>query len=130
MYDCEFSGALMVSIFFVKQKTAYEMRISDWSSDVCSSDLIRQIEGIAVNVGLINAVDINGDVVFCASRRALTGYAADSWLSRATDEGEVQAGRNLPQLLERGNPRGGQRLARFDVDGQRDRKSTRLNSSH
>src|SRR3546814_4110966 len=26
--------------FFVKQKTAYEMRISDWSSDVCSSDLI------------------------------------------------------------------------------------------
>src|SRR3546814_2481384 len=28
-----------VSVFFVKQKTAYEMRISDWSSDVCSSDL-------------------------------------------------------------------------------------------
>src|SRR3546814_5941060 len=27
--------------FFVKQKTAYEMRISDWSSDVCSSDLAR-----------------------------------------------------------------------------------------
>src|SRR3546814_18476772 len=27
------------SFFFVKQKTAYEMRISDWSSDVCSSDL-------------------------------------------------------------------------------------------
>src|SRR3546814_2780344 len=27
--------------FFVKQKTAYEMRISDWSSDVCSSDLHR-----------------------------------------------------------------------------------------
>src|SRR3546814_5627481 len=26
-------------IFFLKQKTAYEMRISDWSSDVCSSDL-------------------------------------------------------------------------------------------
>src|SRR3546814_7998799 len=29
----------MFSIFFFKQKTAYEMRISDWSSDVCSSDL-------------------------------------------------------------------------------------------
>src|SRR3546814_8662825 len=28
-----------VSVFFFKQKTAYEMRISDWSSDVCSSDL-------------------------------------------------------------------------------------------
>src|SRR3546814_3263805 len=30
-----------VFIFFFKQKTAYEMRISDWSSDVCSSDLRR-----------------------------------------------------------------------------------------
>src|SRR3546814_1583344 len=29
------------SVFFFKQKTAYEMRISDWSSDVCSSDLTR-----------------------------------------------------------------------------------------
>src|SRR3546814_5464549 len=32
-----------VVIFFCKQKTAYEMRISDWSSDVCSSDLIQRI---------------------------------------------------------------------------------------
>src|SRR3546814_17986280 len=30
-------------LFFVKHKTAYEMRISDWSSDVCSSDLMPQI---------------------------------------------------------------------------------------
>src|SRR3546814_8567960 len=29
----------MFFVFFFKQKTAYEMRISDWSSDVCSSDL-------------------------------------------------------------------------------------------
>src|SRR3546814_1535585 len=29
--------------FFFKQKTAYEMRISDWSSDVCSSDLYKAI---------------------------------------------------------------------------------------
>src|SRR3546814_3588974 len=32
-----------VHVFFFKQKTAYEMRISDWSSDVCSSDLARLI---------------------------------------------------------------------------------------
>src|SRR3546814_7670626 len=32
---------LFVLLFFFKQKTAYEMRISDWSSDVCSSDLAR-----------------------------------------------------------------------------------------
>src|SRR3546814_5579877 len=31
---------LCLSLFFFKQKTAYEMRISDWSSDVCSSDLL------------------------------------------------------------------------------------------
>src|SRR3546814_5952912 len=31
----------VIVFFFFKQKTAYEMRISDWSSDVCSSDLDR-----------------------------------------------------------------------------------------
>src|SRR3546814_11013985 len=30
---------MSICVFFFKQKTAYEMRISDWSSDVCSSDL-------------------------------------------------------------------------------------------
>src|SRR3546814_8514934 len=38
----------MYFFFFFKQKTAYEMRISDWSSDVCSSDLVagdRENEG-------------------------------------------------------------------------------------
>src|SRR3546814_2979244 len=36
MRDCSYDYLS----FFFKQKTAYEMRISDWSSDVCSSDLI------------------------------------------------------------------------------------------
>src|SRR3546814_4711671 len=31
---------IILIFFFFKQKTAYEMRISDWSSDVCSSDLL------------------------------------------------------------------------------------------
>src|SRR3546814_6909937 len=31
---------VLLFVFFFKQKTAYEMRISDWSSDVCSSDLL------------------------------------------------------------------------------------------
>src|SRR3546814_1534041 len=35
-----------VEFFFFKQKTAYEMRISDWSSDVCSSDLQEDDPGI------------------------------------------------------------------------------------
>src|SRR3546814_18245818 len=33
-------SVVVLSFFFFKQKTAYEMRISDWSSDVCSSDLV------------------------------------------------------------------------------------------
>src|SRR3546814_17670437 len=41
---CTFCSILLYSVclffFFFKQKTAYEMRISDWSSDVCSSDLL------------------------------------------------------------------------------------------
>src|SRR3546814_7001391 len=36
---CVDGGVIRVRFFFFKQKTAYEMRISDWSSDVCSSDL-------------------------------------------------------------------------------------------
>src|SRR3546814_7407963 len=40
------------SFFFFKQKTAYEMRISDWSSDVCSSDLPGAGEGDLVHRAL------------------------------------------------------------------------------
>src|SRR3546814_9599639 len=40
-FCCMLSAYVMILIFFFfKQKTAYEMRISDWSSDVCSSDLV------------------------------------------------------------------------------------------
>src|SRR3546814_17604920 len=42
---------LYSSMFFFKQKTAYEMRISDWSSDVCSSDLQCRKGGDARVVG-------------------------------------------------------------------------------
>src|SRR3546814_14628931 len=46
---CEYVYRYVVDVFFVffffKQKTAYEMRISDWSSDVCSSDLARRAGG-------------------------------------------------------------------------------------
>src|SRR3546814_19408763 len=42
---------MFVFIFFFKQKTAYEMRISDWSSDVCSSDLCPGRKGYRVRRG-------------------------------------------------------------------------------
>src|SRR3546814_4008920 len=44
-------------VFFFKQKTAYEMRISDWSSDVCSSDLTRDDSAEAIPYS--SAVHIN-----------------------------------------------------------------------
>src|SRR3546814_5458912 len=43
---------VFVSFFFFKQKTAYEMRISDWSSDVCSSDLCEGDMEAAIVEGL------------------------------------------------------------------------------
>src|SRR3546814_395347 len=43
----------VISFFFFKQKTAYEMRISDWSSDVCSSDLIENGSVLQTGVGAV-----------------------------------------------------------------------------
>src|SRR3546814_3087104 len=52
--------------FFFKQKTAYEMRISDWSSDVCSSDLIA--EQADVSLSTISKV-LNGRADVSAATR-------------------------------------------------------------
>src|SRR3546814_7793178 len=41
------TSCVYVCVFFFKQKTADEMRISDWSSDVCSSDLVRKKHGFS-----------------------------------------------------------------------------------
>src|SRR3546814_11257871 len=49
----------MLCVFFFKQKTEYEMRISDWSSDVCSSDLT----GRDVDRGRTGKGDRLGDVL-------------------------------------------------------------------
>src|SRR3546814_7969910 len=46
----------MYMFFFFKQKTAYEMRISDWSSDVCSSDLIDFDRILAAALGAIHGL--------------------------------------------------------------------------
>src|SRR3546814_8451975 len=56
-YVCCMSEFLCV--FFFKQKTAYEMRISDWSSDVCSSDLAEQGQrALVVASGMQLVIDI------------------------------------------------------------------------
>src|SRR3546814_7787540 len=46
-----------VLFLFFKQKTAYEMLISDWSSDVCSSDLLHQIDRARLAGGVIGDAD-------------------------------------------------------------------------
>src|SRR3546814_3721577 len=53
--------------FFFKQKTAYEMRISDWSSDVCSSDLRRPVVRLAGKGGLASG-RTRPDLVNCPAR--------------------------------------------------------------
>src|SRR3546814_9068174 len=51
---------MYIICFFFKQKTAYEMRISDWSSDVCSSDLLfpqQSVSKLWVAMSVLDAVD-------------------------------------------------------------------------
>src|SRR3546814_8723908 len=46
------SASRVAFVFFFKQKTAYEMRISGWSSDVCSSDLVEiGLESVIAGIG-------------------------------------------------------------------------------
>src|SRR3546814_5395702 len=92
-------------VCFFKQKTAYEMRISDWSSDVCSSDLPPR----QVRARHRPASRLAHELARPAHRPGAAG---------ATDvEGGVE-----------GSPRPSRRLAAQGSSG--DRKSTRLNSSH
>src|SRR3546814_11513482 len=57
--------------FFFKQKTAYELRISDWSSDVCSSDL-REVQLAFRQPGRVAEMAFQeGDVVTAGTRMAL-----------------------------------------------------------
>src|SRR3546814_3552414 len=69
----------MVWIFFFKQKTAYEMRISDWSSDVCSSDLrFGDDSTVNLNQARDGLCDIN---VFSYGAHHMMGIDADRDMS-------------------------------------------------
>src|SRR3546814_1133076 len=59
--------------FFFKQKTAYEMRISDWSSDVCSSDLERNRSRPRVLRHLQNRLQIHPEGCLSGTSRPTVG---------------------------------------------------------
>src|SRR3546814_6922141 len=75
--DFFFVSFFLYSFFFFKQKTAYEMRISDWSSDVCSSDLIAKVaarefkkQGLDIHLGAkVSAVAVKKNEIGRASCR-------------------------------------------------------------
>src|SRR3546814_18820275 len=75
--------SLFFVFFFFKQKTAYEMRISDWSSDVCSSDLRYPGDRVAADAGggddhLCRSQDLGGDgVAPWPQRRRAAGAAPE-----------------------------------------------------
>src|SRR3546814_1630848 len=63
-------SSIFVIVFFFKQKTAYEMRISDWSSDVCSSDLGRGETAAPASAGGSQAAGLHPG----ESRNGLQGF--------------------------------------------------------
>src|SRR3546814_4099850 len=116
-------------IFFFKQKTAYEMRISDWSSDVCSSDLPWGSPSAGeprVVIGL------EGDPAVPERFGPLPAGAVDEQVEVRVPAGAVH--QHAVAAAEVAMDDSEQHLvaARFEVDGHVavDRKSTRLNSSH
>src|SRR3546814_19330191 len=84
----------MFLFFFFKQKTAYEMRISDWSSDVCSSDLSGTINKSivsALNAAGGRAVGLSGKDGNLIQARKLTRTTRDpdSHIEKVLDLGFV-----------------------------------------
>src|SRR3546814_9463350 len=128
----------VVLFFFVKQKTAYEMRISDWSSDVCSSDLLQLAIDLTREVlrvpdthriGIVPGSDTGAvemamwtmlgikPVTMVAWESFGEGWVTDAVKQLKLDATTLKAGYGeLPDLNA--------------IDQDTDRKSTRLNSSH
>src|SRR3546814_16377234 len=72
------------SVFFFKQKTAYERRMSDWSSDVCSSDLLRAFDAAGVLTSRIEALEaiaapVRGRADLTLHPTERHGFAYQSW---------------------------------------------------
>src|SRR3546814_5144866 len=113
------------SLFFFKQKTTYEMRISDWSSDVCSSDL----EGIGISAQ--RGSDYHTRLPGYAAQRDCVGQHFPGYkIGRKGGQcGAVERSGNPKEHGHRENHRQAD-PAFVGCKAKKDRKSTRLNSSH
>src|SRR3546814_10171163 len=91
----------MWCIFFFKQKTAYELRISDWRSDVCSSDLpmIAKLTGRLDSSGAGHAVIDVGGVGYLVEASARTLDALGAVGSDVTVHTEMLVGEDFLRLL-------------------------------
>src|SRR3546814_10550273 len=84
-------------LFFFKQKTAYEMRISDWSSDVCSSDLLH-----GVGISVVNALSDRLDVEVVIDQQLYTqSYSRGTPTTRLVKQGHVHNRRGTKRSEER-----------------------------
>src|SRR3546814_5471729 len=99
---------VFIFFFFFKQKTAYEMRISDWSSDVCSSDLLQVRDRLdrARNGGEGN---VRHEAEQHARKRALI------------DVREISGERNLEVRIGRPQDRAARRIAKIGRASCRER---------
>src|SRR3546814_2700199 len=107
---------ILSAFFFFKQKTAYEMRISDWSSDVCSSDLLVFNNTRVIKARLLGCKESGGRIEVLVERIT----------SPTTALAHIKASKS---------PKPGSTLILADdaftaTMRGRDRKRTRLNSSH
>src|SRR3546814_8366193 len=81
--------------FFFKQKTAYEMRISDWSSDVCSSDLgWKEVAVVRAETSQLTFVSGDGDRVasILITRSTLYGCKIDMTVSPSSAASGLSGG--------------------------------------
>src|SRR3546814_131034 len=143
--------------FFFKQKTAYEMRISDWSSDVCSSDLPGEdgsVQGMLDLMGLrythsglatsVVAIDkqltkqtlVPHGIPMPGGRivKSADLYEADPlarpYVLKPVNEGSSVGVAIVTDDGNYGNPIGRDVRGPWQEFDELDRKSTRLNSSH
>src|SRR3546814_968186 len=118
------------ALCFFKQKTAYEWRISDWSSDVCSSDLVAAAQPVPTGFGRTVIV---GDGLFQlrGGDAACVGEGGDAVRRDDAAVRIIEARGLFPvEIGEDGRGHLANRLIVDDESAGLDRKSTRLNSSH